>query len=110
MEKRSDSGGVTRLQPDRVGTADAAAVTKCCFTDKALLWFPADGWQREENFRIMIPCHWPFLSLRIRSLRGRYLLWGTSQMQSQTCDNLKNLAFPIEPPANPIRPTLRDGH
>jgi hypothetical protein len=25
-------------------------------------------------------------------------------------DNLKNLAFLIEPPANPLRPTLRDGH
>jgi hypothetical protein len=26
------------------------------------------------------------------------------------CYSLKNLAFPIEPPAIYIRPTLRDGH
>jgi hypothetical protein len=25
-------------------------------------------------------------------------------------DTLKNLAFAVEPAANPIRPTLRDGH
>jgi hypothetical protein len=37
-------------------------------------------------------------------------LCGTSHMQAGTYDKLKNLAFSVEPPAYPIRPTLRDGH
>ena len=37
-------------------------------------------------------------------------LCGTSHMQAGTYDKLKNLAFSVEPPAGPIRPTLRDGH
>jgi hypothetical protein len=31
-------------------------------------------------------------------------------MPAGYCDKMKNLAFAIEPVANPIRPTLRDGH
>ena len=38
------------------------------------------------------------------------LLCARSQVRANYCDNLKNLAFAIEPQANPIRPTLRDGH
>jgi hypothetical protein len=33
-----------------------------------------------------------------------------SPMQSGTRDNFKNFARAIEPPANLIRPTLRDGY
>jgi hypothetical protein len=37
-------------------------------------------------------------------------MWAKSQTQMGYCNILKNLAFPIEPPRSPIRPTLRDGH
>jgi len=33
-----------------------------------------------------------------------------SQFPVGYCYGLKNLAFPVEPPASLIRPTLRDGH
>ena len=50
------------------------------------------------------------------SLAARYPRWrknllcGSSQIFQDYYGNLKNLAFAIEPVANPIRPTLRDGH
>ena len=41
---------------------------------------------------------------------GHRLPCPTSQIRTPYWDNLKNLAFAIEPPANPMRPTLPDGH
>jgi hypothetical protein len=43
-------------------------------------------------------------------LQESSLLCGRSQMIPDYCASLKNLAFAVEPAANPIRPTLRDGH
>jgi hypothetical protein len=64
----------------------------------------------EGALRIMIPVDLLALLPSFRSLPEKRVLWGTSQMPSGRCDNSKNLAFAIEPPANPTRPTLRDGH
>jgi hypothetical protein len=57
----------------------------------------------------MTPLIWPLLLSDAPLPFIKNLLCGTSHTQTY-CDNLKNLAFAIEPPANPIRPTLRDGH
>jgi hypothetical protein len=66
--------------------------------------------EREEYLGIMIPEFGLWSPLRPGWLVSAGFLCGTSQIQVRTCYNLKNLAFPIEPPANPTRPTLRDGH
>ena len=44
------------------------------------------------------------------STAARRLPMAKSQTQMNYCNILKNLAFPVEPPRSPIRPTLRDGH
>src|SRR4051794_40219938 len=36
--------------------------------------------------------------------------WGRSHTRASHGATLKNLGFDIEPAANPLRPTLRDGH
>src|ERR1700686_73435 len=59
---------------------------------------------------IMVPIFGVSFSPPLAVAGSHHLPCGTSQIRAYYCDNLKNLAFPIEPAANPIRPTLRDGH
>jgi hypothetical protein len=91
--------GVRRLSP--AGSTGAGLFDKVvCGRD----------WASRKYFYTMIPVFLEYCRRQARSLPENCVLWGMSQMQPWSCDNLKNLAFPIEPPANPIRPTLRDGH
>ncbi len=69
-----------------------------------------NGWCVTKVSRIMVP----IVTLRspsgLQSGAGHHLPCATSQMRTPYWGNLKNLAFAIEPPANPMRPTFRDGH
>jgi hypothetical protein len=68
------------------------------------------GWARRGHFRIMIPnLGTDLVHCRAWPQESRQLC-ASSQMFRDYYGILKNLAFAVEPAANPIRPTLRDGH
>src|SRR5258705_13429720 len=82
---------------------------KGCFVHRGLVRLVADGAQR-EFLCIMVP----ILAFRpgshLQSRTGHHLPCARSQIRTPYWDKLKNLVLAIEPPANPMRPTLRDGH
>jgi hypothetical protein len=94
---------------DRPG-AKADGSIEDCLVGQALVWSTGVSGHEEKFFYTMIP----ILAYRClpqpRWPAENRLLCGRSQIELHPCDNLKNLAFGVEPPANPIRPTLRDGH
>jgi hypothetical protein len=59
--------------------------------------------------RIMVPIS-ENCSFSAEMLFDNGLLWGKSHMRAGHCRSVKNLTFPIEPSATPLRLTLRDGH
>ena len=69
-----------------------------------------DGLEAVKVLRIMIPILGMSGSRNGQWWRADRFLCARSQMLPVNSDNLKNLGLPVEPPANPIRPTLRDGH
>src|SRR5882672_6947561 len=87
---------------------ETMCVRRYCPAGEALLrlW---GGASLRKCFRIMVPIL-GFSS----SLPGKWpdnaRLCDRSHMQSGHCRNVKNLTLHIEPPASPVRPTLRDGH
>jgi hypothetical protein len=60
----------------------------------------------EGYFFTMVPSSHQIIVLCEKSC----VLCGRSQLMDKRCFILQNLALPIEPRANQIRPTLRDGH
>jgi hypothetical protein len=106
-----DRGKLAQSVPRRRAAAIARRFHRSCFVGEALVRSSADeAGARRELFCIMIPVLLDDFWRQTGSLPENQVLWAMSQMQPWHCDNLKNLAFLIEPPANPIRPTLRDGH
>src|SRR5258705_12704444 len=80
-----------------------------CFMSRGL-GKVGSGWRVTKVLCIMVPIVAPRLprprdvgpAIAFRAPRHRY--------RTPCWDNLKNLGFAIDPPANPVRPTLRDGH
>ena len=92
------------------GPVATDGVCRYCYLNRALVRSVAAGVATAKAFLYYDTINSASWSLSDRSRSNHGPLCGTSHMTARTCDNLKNLAFAIEPQANPIRPTLRDGH
>ena len=85
--------------------AQRAPVVFCNETPVSLRHGPAI-----KSFGVMIPTPLSYLSWQVARVAVGPMPRPESPTPSGRSGDLKNLALTIEPAANPIRPTLRDGH
>ena len=105
VSQRKSAGSRTTSTGGRA----SRVASKCCLADQALLRSQWMGCILGKYVRIMVPIS-ENCSFSAEMLFDNGLLWGKSHMRAGHCRNVKNLTFPIEPSATPLRLTLRDGH